>query len=972
VKVPVPGFRRVAVAVALAALGLGQLEATPARRPLRVDDLYQLAELAEPALSPDGAWVAYSVTTPEREADESRSDVWLVPSAGGAALQVTNDPKSSDWLPRFSPDGRWLAFLSDRGGDETQVWRLDRRGGEPTRLTGLPGGVSDFAWAPDSSRLVLVGRDPRPDGGGSKDDEKRERPKPIVVDRLQFKVDGRGFLDQRRTHLYLFDLRSKSSVQLTGGRYDDSEPAFSPDGRSIAFTSNRTEEPDSNDDSDIFVADAIPGSAPRRLSSAGTADGSPAWSPDGRWLAWVERGELEKIYYATSHVAVAPAAGGEPRALTRELDRNVYSPRFAADGGSVLFYYEDHGNQPLGAVSLAGGVVEEVVGGERHVSAFDVGARGEVVVLESSVHQPAEISLARDGELTRLTHANDEFLEGIRLAPVERFTTTNAEGVAIEGFLFRPPVAEAGRPLPAVLRIHGGPVDQFSTEWSFERQILAAHGYAVIAANPRGSSGRGQEFAHAIWADWGNKDYDDVMAAVDHAVVAGVADPERLGVYGWSYGGILTNYVITKTTRFKAAISGASEVNYLANYGHDHYQKEWEAELGLPWQASAKWVELSPFFRIEKVTTPTLVVCGQDDWNVPLINSEQLYQALRRLGKTTELVIYPGQGHAILRPSFQKDRLERYLAWFDRHLLGKPAPAAPTPRAEAKSLLGGPLPPPTISAAAKSELEKSLETAYAELAKSPRSVDAAIWVARRLGYLGRYREAIDQLTRALAEPNLDPKEEVRLLRHRGHRYVTVRELDPAIADLSRAGRLIRERGLADEVEPDGAPNDLGIPTSTTQFNVWYHLGLAHYLKGDFESALVAYRACLETAKGSNDRLVATTDWLWLTLMRLERRDEAATALAAVAGDLEVIEDQVYLDRIRLYKGEIKPDELLAREGGAVDVATRSYGVGAWYLVNGDAERARQIFERTLTNAQWGAFAVIAAEAELARMRAAAQ
>ncbi|MGH7337012.1 MAG: S9 family peptidase, partial [Myxococcota bacterium] len=405
-----PSRGTVSVCVALAAaLGVQSLQATPARRPLRVDDLYRLRELAEPALSPDGAWVAYSVTTSERDGDENQSDIFLTPTAGGDAVQATSDPKSSDWLPRFSPDGRWLAFLSDRGGAKTQVWRLDRRGGEPARLTALPGGVSDFAWAPDSSRLVLVGRDPKPEDDPEQEatqEKGDERPRPIVVDRLQFKVDGRGFLDDRRTHLYLFDLRSKSAVRLTSGRYDHSEPAFSPDGRAIAFTSNRTAEPDANYDTDIFVVEAISGAVPRRVSLPSYGDSSPAWSPDGRWLAWVQGSEVKESYYAMSHVAVAPAAGGEPRALTRELDRNVYATRFAADGGSVLFYYEDHGNQPLGAVSLAGGVVEEVVGGERHVSAFDVGARGEVVVLESSVHQPAELSLVRDRELTRLTHAN--------------------------------------------------------------------------------------------------------------------------------------------------------------------------------------------------------------------------------------------------------------------------------------------------------------------------------------------------------------------------------------------------------------------------------------------------------------------------------------------------------------------------------------------------------------------------------------
>ncbi len=238
----------------------------------------------------------------------------------------------------------------------------------------------------------------------------------------------------------------------------------------------------------------------------------------------------------------------------------------------------------------------------------------------------------------------------------------------IDGFLTRPPGSTAGSKLPAILRIHGGPVSQFQTEFHFEWQLLAAQGYAVVTSNPRGSSGYGRDFSRAIWADWGHKDFDDVMAAVDQVVAMGVADPDRLGVGGWSYGGILTDYVITKTGRFKAAISGASEANYLSDYGTDHYQYEWETELGLPWRNVESWVKLSPWFNVEKVTTPTLILGGSDDMNVPLLNSEQLYQGLRRLGKETELVIYPGQNHGIAKPSYQKDRFERYVAWYDKHL----------------------------------------------------------------------------------------------------------------------------------------------------------------------------------------------------------------------------------------------------------------------------------------------------------------
>ena len=295
--------------------------------------------------------------------------------------------------------------------------------------------------------------------------------------------------------------------------------------------------------------------------------------------------------------------------------------------------------------------------GEREVQAFDVGPGASWSVLESSPSQPAEVSPSRGGSLTRLTRVNDAFLKGIRLGAVERFQAKSADGTMIDGFLTLPPDYKPGTKLPAILRIHGGPASQFTTGFEFEWQVLAAQGYAVVAANPRGSTGYGTAFSRAIWADWGNKDYEDVMAAVDHVVATGVADPDRLGVGGWSYGGILTDYVVSKTTRFKAAVSGASAANILAGYGTDHYQYEYEVELGLPWKTRDLWLRLSSgFFDVEKIATPTLFLCGSLDMNVPLLNSEQLYQAVRRVGKVdTELGDLPGaSGTTSRRPATRR------------------------------------------------------------------------------------------------------------------------------------------------------------------------------------------------------------------------------------------------------------------------------------------------------------------------------
>ena len=368
--------------------------------------------------------------------------------------------------------------------------------------------------------------------------------------------------------------------------------------------------------------------------------------------------------------------GGSPQLLTTSLDRNVNSPRFAADGRSIYFGLQDSGERHLARIDVSGRNLTRPIEGHRRVSSVAMGPNGEFAALISEPHLPTEVFLLEDGELTRLTKTNDALLGSIRLGEVENIHFLSRDGTQIEGFLFTPPDYEPGRRYPTLLRIHGGPVSQYDFAFNFEAQLFAAQGYAVVLTNPRGSSGYGQDFSLAIWQDWGNKDYEDVMAGVDHVIERGIADPDRLGVGGWSYGGILTNYVITKTDRFKAAITGASEVLYVANYGHDHYQRQWEAELGLPWENRELWERISPFNYVENIVTPTLIMGGEKDWNVPILNSEQLYQALRRLGRETQLIVYPGEHHGIRRPSFQKDRYERYLAWYDRYVRGIDVPTS--------------------------------------------------------------------------------------------------------------------------------------------------------------------------------------------------------------------------------------------------------------------------------------------------------
>ena len=570
-------IRRPLLAIlSLACAFLSASAALAQQRTLRVDDLFALKSVGDPQLSPDGQWVAYTVQTLDLKEDSSDTDIFLAPSAGGEVLRLTAS-KKPETSPRFSPDGKWIAFLSSRDAKKTQVWLLPRQGGEAVKLTDFKANVSALAWSPDGARLALVVSDVDPDDTDEApgDPVKPKTAKPIVVRRLQFKRDGQGYLRDVRRHIHVFDVRNKTSAQLTSGPYDDGDPEWSPDGQSIAFVSNRSGEPDANANTDVYVIRARAGETPRALTSSQAGDAQPAFSSDGKLVAYVAGGDPKDIWYATRHLAVVPLAGGPSKPLTQQLDRNASQPQFSPDGQSIYFLVEDGGNSHLARVATGGGAVERVVAGERDVQRFDLGPKGQIVVLESQPEYPAEISAVGPSGLKRVTAVNDSLLRGIRLGKVERFKAKSRDGTDVEGFLTRPPDASSGTKLPAILRIHGGPVSQFSTRFSFEWQLFAAQGYAVIAANPRGSSGYGRDFSYAIWADWGNRDTDDVLAAVDHVVALGVADPEHLGVGGWSYGGILTNYVIARTTRFKAATSGASISNVIAGYGTDHYQREY-------------------------------------------------------------------------------------------------------------------------------------------------------------------------------------------------------------------------------------------------------------------------------------------------------------------------------------------------------------------------------------------------------------
>jgi dipeptidyl aminopeptidase/acylaminoacyl peptidase len=642
----------------------------PAKRPMRPADLYRLPSVSDPQSSPDGKWISYTLTTIDSLKDSRNADVWMISRDGSQDIQLTSSPDGES-RARWSPDGLYLSFLSSRQDSKgSQVWLMDRRGGEGKRLTEIKGGINDYAWSPDAKKLLLTLTDPDPEDSG-----KIKTTKPYVIDRYQYKQDVEGYRYKKvHTHLYLFDITTKKLDTLTKGIHDEESAIWSPDGASIAFVSNRTEDPDKNENSDIYIIEARPGATMRQLTDWKGSDNSPRWSPDGKWIAYTRSVSEEDYHmYDEPVLCLIPATGGEPRLLSRSLDRPVFNPRWAKDGKTIAALVADDRQQYVATFSAASGAIVKTTGGQGAFTALEPSGDGWLA-MRSDPRMPAEVCVLDSGLTGRhLTHHTDGFLAPIELANVTPFTSKSADGTPVSGIYYRPASAPDGKRLPLILFIHGGPVGQDALDFDLSRQMLAGGGYLVVAVNYRGSSGRGIEFSKTISGDWGNKEVIDLHGAVDYLIKQGLADPDHLGVAGWSYGGILTDYLIASDTRFKAASSGAGTGFTLSLYGVDQYINQYNSELGPPWKAIDRYLKISyPLLKADRIKTPTLYMSGEKDFNVPTAGSEQMYQALRTLGVPTELIIYPGQFHGISIPSYQRDRFDRWLAWFGKYLWTTP------------------------------------------------------------------------------------------------------------------------------------------------------------------------------------------------------------------------------------------------------------------------------------------------------------
>ncbi|MDQ6609138.1 MAG: DPP IV N-terminal domain-containing protein, partial [Bacteroidota bacterium] len=487
----------------------GLLIAQNSKRALRPGDIYRLKSIGDPQISPEGDWVAFTVSSIDSAKDKRNTDIWMVNWKDTSLIQLTNSPDAES-NPRWSPDGKYLAFTAARQGGSSQIWVLDRRGGEGIKLTDLKGDIADYDWSPDGKKIALIIRDPV-------DTAKSKPPKPYIINRYRFKQDVNGYLyESRYTHLYLFNVATKKLDTLTRGLYNETDIQWSPDGSKIAFVSNQSEDPDKNSNSDIWIIDAKAGAQPKKFTTWLGSDHSPQWSPDGKSIAYLRSTSDENyIMYDQPVLCLADASGaGEVKLLSKSLDRPVSSPRWSTDGKSIAFLVTDDLQRYVGSYDINTGKMQIVSGGDRSFTALAAHPKSGWITSMSQPHLPAELYAIEHNNLRRLTSIQNSFVDSLSLASVEKFVSKSKDGNLVSGLLYLPPNAPKEK-LPLIFYIHGGPVGQDEFTFDMTRQMFAAKGYAVAAVNYRGSNGRGLAYSKAIYADWGNKEVLDILGACD-------------------------------------------------------------------------------------------------------------------------------------------------------------------------------------------------------------------------------------------------------------------------------------------------------------------------------------------------------------------------------------------------------------------------------------------------------------------------
>lgn len=660
-------------------------------QPIGPDIAYRLQSVADPALAPDGSRLVFthSQTDPETLESRSRLRILDLPDTDPAAVantarDFTAGPK--DGSARFSPDGQTIAFLrAAAAAGPRQIWLIPVNGGEARQLTHAPGGVIDLAWSPDSRRLVYVA-DCNPDApAAAADSATAAIPKVSVVRRIRYRYDGLGWRGDAHFHLFIVDATTGDARQLTDGDWDDFLPAWSPDGRRIAFVSGRRLDRDARAMTEAYVLE-LNGAGPNTAPDCWSADlgsvGALTWSPDSRQLLAAASplpgglGLWQSLLYI-----LAPEQ--QPRPITDDSIRPVVgipaitpNPELAwYSDGRIRFLGESRGQSWLMQTDAAGGPVQKLAGGGMQSAALALDSGGQRAALIANTPQsPADLRRIDlpSGRDTQLTDYNRAYLAEHPPARLEKFTLER-DGLEIESRLYFPPDFDPARRYPLILEIHGGPNGAFYDAFSPLHQVLATNGYITLAVNPRGSSTYGVDFMQAVVSDWGGEDYLDLMAAVDAVTARPYVDAARLGIHGYSYGGYMTSWVIGHTRRFRAAVIGAPCIDLVSMYGTSDIgvsfgEVQWG---GSPMDNFEELVRRSPLTYAAQVETPALLLHGEADHRCPISQSEAYFVHLQRQGKTVELVRFPGGSHAFPRqghPKLRQEYLARTLDWFNRYL----------------------------------------------------------------------------------------------------------------------------------------------------------------------------------------------------------------------------------------------------------------------------------------------------------------
>ena len=652
--------------------------ATYAQDLFKTDDIYAIKSVSLSDVSHDGSSLIFITSQADKKEDNFNNTLYFLDLKSGkkeVLLQSQGGRGLSFSSVKFSGDSKSIYFLSSgykaSGKNNTQVWSLNLSNRIKKRLTNYEGNISDYDISKDGSSIAFIG------SKKSKDQDKTKTPSPIVIDRYQFKRDYEGFLGNDRDHLFVFNTKSRKTRQITSGQRDHSYPSFSPDGKSIAYVTKEGDF-DRHNNWDIFIKNIEDSGDVKRLTfhdgpdSSPDAGSRPQWSPDGTKIAYIYGGEHSMLWYALNEVSVLNVETGETDFVTKVFDRNTYMPKWSENGEKLYFILEDNMKSQLVEYSFTDKTFEKITPENIYLSWYSSNyyvAGDQLIYQSSTVTTPDEIYLSKNGEINPITSVNKDFIENKIVGSTELISFQSFDGLKINGMMIKPDDFDPKKKYPLIIRIHGGPVSQYGRYFDFDWQLFASNGYIVMVTNPRGSSGRGFEFQKSIFAEWGIEDSKDISAALDFALSLGYIDEDRLGVGGWSYGGMLTNYVIAKDDRFDAATSGAGIANLLSGFGHDHYIREYVLELGTPWDNLDSWLNVShPFLNADEIVTPTLFLVGEKDWNVPLIGSEQMYQALKHLEIPTQLIVYPDEHHGLSKPSYIKDRLDRYLEWYRKYL----------------------------------------------------------------------------------------------------------------------------------------------------------------------------------------------------------------------------------------------------------------------------------------------------------------